>query len=420
MEVIYVSSEEHQNIIDGTVTEIDELNTLKNSGIYVDNESVDDKALAILKQQSISSSGVMDIMYLILTQKCNLKCSYCFLENNPQRNQAQSSMTIETAKKAIDKFVNKITSDNRDSGTIIFYGGEPLLKKDVFFEAVCYALTFSVRWSFSIITNGTLIDLEIVKFCKEKNITVGLSLDGPKELHDLNRTYRLGDGSSYDDCMKAKKILDEYGCHYGLSLTLSKEAIANEEVLIDWLMRNHRGDVYFNLLHFSTKDASSSEYIDKAVRFMIKFYEMCEKNKFVLKEGRIQRQIDSFTKQKFVFSDCGAVGCHQVAVLPDESLCICHGDSVDSNLFLGSLRDVDIIDIPKTNQGKKWVSYSTLLDPECLSCPAIFCCGRGCPQHAENLFGSRDSKDYNFCEYVKRVLSWLLLRGYNTITTSDT
>lgn len=412
MEVLYVTLEELEAIENGTVESEEMIRQLFDAGIYVINSSVDDEALNFYKSCHASTSGMVDIMYLITTQKCNLKCTYCFLENNPNKDISLPYMTNEIAIGAIKKFAEYLLKNKKEKATIIFYGGEPLLQKEVIFTAVTYARRYPIKWDFSIITNGTLLDEETANFCSYNNVTIGLSVDGPEFLHNLNRRYRMDNRPSYDDCMNSKKLLDKYRCSYGLSITLSKDTIKYKDKLVEWLFENYEGDVYFNLLHFSSEDVFSRKYIEEASKFMVEFYEKCELNGFKIKEGRIHRQIESFIERKFVFSDCGAVGCHQITVVPNGQLCICHGDSGNTKYHFGMLEDLCISEIQKTEQGKAWRNYSTLNDDECLKCPAIFCCGRGCPQHAENLFGNREYKDENFCVYIRNILNWLLNRGY--------
>ncbi len=192
---------------------------------------------------------------------------------------------------------------------------------------------------------------------------------------------------------------------------MTQDLIDNKDIVFQWLFDNHIGDVFFNLLHFTSNDEYNESYILSATEFMIDFYNLSEQKGFVIHEGRIQRQIDSFINNKFVFSDCGAVGCHQITVLPDGNICICHGDSVNSDMYIGDVDSVSFSEIPYSIEGKKWSAYSTLFDDECLKCPAIFICGRGCPQHAENVFGNRSVKEPNYCHYVNRVLGWLISRG---------
>ena len=415
MEVLYVDEPTLYDIFNCTLSNEKYIDLLFDSGIYV-KDNADEVALSYLKEICDGMSGKIDIMYLIVTQNCNLNCSYCFLHNNPNRNFSYPAMDYSIAKAAIDKFCNYIEENNIEKPTIIFYGGEPLINKDVIINSVNYANSLRDDFVFSIITNGTLLDDDMADFCHNNAITVGLSLDGPKELHNKNRKYYLSGKPSFDDCIKAKGLLEKHKCSYGLSMVLSKDIITHKKEVFEWLFKNHNGEIFFNLLHFNKHDKGASDYIKEASKFMIEFYEECEKRDFPIREGRIERQIDSFREQRFSFSDCGAVGCHQITVVPDGQICICHGDSVNSSHFLGNIKEIDLSFLSTNSSALSWSSLSTLSDDECLNCPYIFICGRGCPHHAGNLFGSRDLKDKNYCYYAGAIMNWLLKRGYTNQT----
>ena len=126
---------------------------------------------------------------------------------------------------------------------------------------------------------------------------------------------------------------------------------------------------------------------------------------------KIRKKAESFRKQKFVFSDCGAVGCHQITVLPNGQLTICHGDSVESSHCIGDVESIDFNEVTNTSEGRFWVNLATLNNQDCLQCEALFLCGGGCPHHAGNVFGDRNHRDENYCKYIKHVLQWLLKKA---------
>ena len=413
LEIIYVTDLELKDILDERVKDKDTLDLLYENGIYIKDEVIDKKALDALKENLEQKNGLLDIMYLILTNNCNLACRYCFLDNNPNNEHAiAKTMTKDIAFKAIDKFANYLKDNYMNSGTIIFYGGEPFIEKELFFECVRYARKYDIKWLYSVITNGTLVDDEIIEFCKEYDINIGLSLDGPQDIHDKNRVYRLNEKPTYGKCMETKSKLDRNNNSYGLSMVASDEFINDFEKVTKWLESNHEGDIYYNLMHFSEYKESNKEYAYKVADFLIKTYEYVEKNNLLFSEGRLQRQIDSFIGNKFVFSDCGAVGCHQVAVLPSGNLTICHGDSVDSKHWIGNIDTIKFEDIKNTKEGRDFKNYATLYDNKYIDCEAIYICGGGCPHQSGNICNSRFERDENFCIYVKEVLKWLLKRGY--------
>ena len=127
--------------------------------------------------------------FLNLTQKCNLKCKYCFVTQQPKE------MDYKTAKDAVD-FYAKNALDNLDIPDITFFGGEPLLK----FEYIIKPLVEYIRkrygdFEISVTTNGTLLDEEKLKFLRDNNVGLLLSIDGDKETQNHNRPFHSGKGS---------------------------------------------------------------------------------------------------------------------------------------------------------------------------------------------------------------------------------
>jgi uncharacterized protein len=129
---------------------------------------------------------------LILTDKCNLACSYCYAQKK------NSTMLLETAQKIVDF----VFSNSRKDETIQFgfFGGEPLLEFDLIKGITKLIRGHSsfrpYQTSISIATNGTIFSEEISDFFAENDITPCFSCDGPPEIHDLNRHFPDGRGSS--------------------------------------------------------------------------------------------------------------------------------------------------------------------------------------------------------------------------------
>lgn len=103
-----------------------------------------------------------------ITNKCNLKCSYCYERH---LNTEYGCITDETMHQ-ITNFINH----RGDAGTVYLFGGEPLLYKDT----VKYFCENLKAKQFVITTNGTLLDEEFIKWCAERNIIINMSHDGSK------------------------------------------------------------------------------------------------------------------------------------------------------------------------------------------------------------------------------------------------
>jgi uncharacterized protein len=139
-----------------------------------------------------------ELMTLQVTEKCNLRCSYCpYSHSNGSkfRKHSERDMSIEIANLAI-KFFNKHASLDTSIG---FYGGEPFLNFDLVKYVMSEIGKFLPDWSGipTITTNFTRYTPEIGDFLAENDFLSVISLDGPKELHDRYRKTANGN-STFD------------------------------------------------------------------------------------------------------------------------------------------------------------------------------------------------------------------------------
>ena len=149
-----------------------------------------------------------------LTENCNMACSYCLREKTPK------DMSVETLYKTIDLAYSK--------GTVAgfcFFGGEPLLKKDLIYKAFDYCEKKTeetgIPYAFKMTTNGTLIDEEFLARAKAVKMKIGLSFDGKGQ--DISR--RFPDGSSSADLLEKKaKLILSYLPNTMAMLTLDPKA----------------------------------------------------------------------------------------------------------------------------------------------------------------------------------------------------
>ena len=101
-----------------------------------------------------------------LTNKCNLRCSYCYERH---LNTEYGSVTAPTMYKITD-FINQ----RGDAGIVYLFGGEPLLYKN---EVKYFCENLKAR-QFVITTNGTLLDEPFIKWCIDRNVIINMSHDG--------------------------------------------------------------------------------------------------------------------------------------------------------------------------------------------------------------------------------------------------
>lgn len=146
---------------------------------------------------------------------CNLRCEYCYyLEKAKLFSKQQApTMSDELLEKYISEYIGCQTTPDV---LFVWHGGEPLLRPISFYKKVLklqrqYAKGRNI--SNIIQTNGTLINDEWALFLKQNNFLIGVSIDGPKELHDHYRLNPQSQGS-WDRVIRGIKCLQKYNVEW--------------------------------------------------------------------------------------------------------------------------------------------------------------------------------------------------------------
>jgi hypothetical protein len=152
---------------------------------------------------------------LILSARCNLKCSYCFAQK-----ERVFDMSLHTAKKAILFFLDKFIPDGDRRYIIDLTGaGEPLLCLELILAINDFVLQIKKDRNINIFcqlaTNGMLLTKKISTLLKKKCILFGVSLDGKKEISEKNRT-----GLNYELVSKNIRELENKD-FFGIAATYS-------------------------------------------------------------------------------------------------------------------------------------------------------------------------------------------------------
>jgi uncharacterized protein len=159
---------------------------------------------------------------------CNLNCEYCFyLEKHALWKPAEQYRMSDAVLNAF--IANYITSQPTPVVEFVWQGGEPtLLGIDFFRRVIELQKQFAGGKTItnSLQTNGTLLNAEWCRFLKSHHFMVGISLDGPKEIHDRYRRDRRGNGT-FDDVMHGLKLLQEHEVEYNVLACVARETAAS-------------------------------------------------------------------------------------------------------------------------------------------------------------------------------------------------
>ena len=382
--------------------------------IFSKDQSFDEKIIQRFK--SHLPKPYVQIAYFVMTEHCNLSCSYCFIENKMDRDAVRTKiMSKGTVKAGLDFFCTQIQRKPEffeDEKTIIIYGGEPLTN----FEGITYLVKLIGEYkavgklpqktNISIITNGTLMTDEIASFLKDNGLSIAVSLDGADAA--CNSCRKFIDGRpAFDDIINGIRICKKNGCDCGLSITLTEETIKDFQK-IQGIVEEFGVDSFgFNLLMTDENFHVSADYNEKASEFILRAFEYFrEKGVY---EDRIMRKAKSFVDGKIYLYDCGALGGNQIVIAPNGDVGICHGYLHNRDYFVTTVYDSDF-DPEQSDVYCEWNMRTPICMEQCQNCVALGICGGGCPANARNNSTSKSlwELDERFCVHAKKTLEWLI------------
>ena len=154
---------------------------------------------------------------------CNLACNYCYYleKSNLYKHQPKRQMSEELLERFVKDYIEAQTMNE-----VVFtwHGGEPTLRPLSFYQKAVELQKKYARGRIihnSLQTNGTLLTDEWCRFLKENNWLVGLSIDGPEELHDRYRRDSQGK-PSWKRVMEGIRLLQHYGVEWNAMAVVNR------------------------------------------------------------------------------------------------------------------------------------------------------------------------------------------------------
>ncbi|MBE7157937.1 MAG: GRRM system radical SAM/SPASM domain protein [Rhodospirillales bacterium] len=224
------------------------------------------------------------------TPFCNIACNYCYLPNRQDRS-VMSEATIEAALTRV--FESCWAAPEL---TVIWHAGEPLvLPVEYYREAFMRAERLRPRQQnlrHAIQTNGMLLTPQWCDLFAEHQVSVGISIDGPRHLHDVHRRTRSGKGT-FDRTLAGMRLLRARGLPFHVISVVSEDSLKHAEALIDFYETEGVEQICFNVEE-SEGDHTSGLFTHAALRqhftaFLERFWRgACARGSF-----RFIREIDS-------------------------------------------------------------------------------------------------------------------------------
>jgi len=193
------------------------------------------------------------------TNRCNLSCLHCYSKADLE---SVDVLSTEIIKKTIDEFVtNKIRF-------IIFSGGEPLVRKDIF-EIALYAKSKGIITYLS--SNGLYINNSNVHKIVQTFDYIGVSIDGDEETHDMFRGLK----GSFKKSIEAMRLVQKVGGKVGIRFTLTKQTLKSLPFIFELSQKEDFAKIYISHLVYSGRglenlamDISKEERVE-SVKYII-------------------------------------------------------------------------------------------------------------------------------------------------------
>ncbi len=358
--------------------------------VYQEVEELNEKELLFSQDytQSYSRSPehIVKALCFHMAHDCNMTCSYCFAEKGAFGG-TKSLMTREVAFKGIDFLIQ--SSGSRKNCEVDFFGGEPLLNFPLIRETVDYARNkgkeSGKEFSFTLTTNGVLLDMEAMDYLDQEDFSVVLSLDGRREINDRVRTLK-GKGT-YDGLVPKYLSFVEKREHKGYYIrgTYTRYNLDFSEDL------KHLAELGFKSISLEPVVASpelpyalQEEDLPAIYRQYEKIAELYQEYSGTLKSFsffHFNLDLSQGPCIKKRLSGCGA-GTEYLALTPEGDLYPCHQFAGINNFLMGNVLkglcyDPSLYD--------KFLKVDINSKDECRHCWAKFFCGGGCHANAYNF-----------------------------------
>lgn len=321
------------------------------------------------------------------SSNCNLQCKYCFYHSIAEARQIQSygMMSIDS----LEAIVRKALKYSEHMCTFAFQGGEPTLAGLDFYKKLIelekkYNIN-NVKINNTIQTNGVLIDEEWADFLSKNNFLVGISLDGPKDVHDSNRVDSNNKGS-FNKVMNAINLFNKFKVQYNILFVVNSYVARHVNKVYKFFKDNN-----FNYLQFvpcidplkssgesSTYDCSLTP--EKYTYFLKNIFDLWFND--ILK-GNIS-SIRYFDNLIGLVKGCKTEACGMSGVCECQFVIEADGGVYPCDFYandqwlIGNIKELEIQELINMEQVKNFIETSKHIDSKCQTCKWFNLCKGGC------------------------------------------
>ncbi|MEG1311449.1 MAG: anaerobic sulfatase maturase [Romboutsia sp.] len=335
---------------------------------------------------------------------CNIDCKYCFYKDSSKNRETYCNdfMSESTLKRLIKNALN----EDVETCNFMFQGGEPMLVGiDFYKKVILFQNEFNhknIKIINSIQTNGINIDENFAEFFKENNFLVGISLDGPKNIHDLYRVDYDKNGS-FDRVISAIELLKKFKVEFNILCVVTNYTSKYIDKIYEFYKNQNFKYIQFipcikNFKNDNSNDLTYSYYLDSYsyFKFLNKLFNLWYKdikhNNFI----EIRNFSDYINVLKgYIPTSCGMGGfcsLHMVIesngdVYPCDFYCI-------DNWNLGNINENDLKIIKLCDKSRSFFERSLYIHDKCKTCRYFKLCGGGCRRNLEPFINGIPSFNY--------------------------
>ncbi len=332
---------------------------------------------------------------------CNIDCEYCFYKDisNNRDVKDYGNMSLET----LEIIVKKAYTETERSVIFGFQGGEPLLVgMDFylhFFEYIYKYNKKNIPTTVTIQTNGILINDEWAKLFKKYHVLIGISLDGPKDIHNLLRVGFLRK-PTHDDVLKGIECLKKYHVEFNVLTVISKYVARNITGIYQYFKEQE-----FNFLQFI-------EVLDrKFIQDGMESYSLNNDDYYLFLSTLFELWYDDILKGRYIsirnfdvmihklLGNETLVPCFNKGVCQNQNIIEANGDVFSCDFYvtekyvLGNILDDSLENILKNKRSLEFIKESTTIPDECKRCKYFSLCRNGCKRY-------RINGKYYYCEAI--------------------
>jgi len=349
----------------------------------------------------------LSVMFKTVSTDCNLDCSYCYYRESLEGEQLKRRIDLSMLQELIPQYMNYVADAHQ--ANLSWQGGEPTLMGLDFFRWLVELEAVNARpptaISNTLQTNGTLLNDEWGSFLKTYDFLVGVSLDGPEDIHNLERKDRGGHGS-FHRVIAGIDVLRRHKVDFNILCVIGPHNVNKVRELMEFFLSED-----FNYLQFmpamafqSTEPLKQPDYLitpEQYAKFLIELFDEWYQN------GIPTISVRTFDNLLQSYLGVPNDLCVHSANCDSGIVVEYNGDTYPCDFYihprwkLGNIFQKSLKEMAESPEMKTFIGRKHPLPVECQQCEWKNLCKGGCARNRLILADERLGTGY-FCQSCKR------------------